>query len=135
MSRGTRIPDPFLPSPALIQYAKDQGVADVTRMLSDFTDYYLSVSGPKGVKLDWAATWRMWARKAGDQDKEKAAREQRYQQRFAPATGLLTNSQRKGMQRGRFKDEEKSPEVPLTPEQREFANAALKRMGIRREMH
>jgi hypothetical protein len=134
MSRGTRLPSDFAPSPALMQYARDQGVIDVNRMLSDFTDYYLSVSGPKGTKLDWAATWRMWARKAGDQDREKAAREQRYLQRFAPASGLVMARDRNPR---RFMQavEEKTPEAPLTPEQREYAAAALKRMGIQRTAH
>ncbi|GGD30939.1 hypothetical protein [Aureimonas glaciei] len=136
MSRATatRIPEDFAPSPALMQYARDQGVANVDRMLEDFRDFWSAKSGKDATKMDWAATWRLWARKEGDKAKEAAAREQRYQQRFAAPTGLLTNSQRKGMERGRFKEEEKSPEVPLTPEQREFAAAALKRMGIHRSM-
>jgi hypothetical protein len=27
-----------------------------------FTDYWVSVAGSKGVKLDWDATWRTWVR-------------------------------------------------------------------------
>lgn len=27
-----------------------------------FTDYWVSVAGAKGVKLDWSATWRNWVR-------------------------------------------------------------------------
>ena len=78
MSRGSRIPDDFAPSPALMQYARDQGVSDVTRMLEDFRDFWSAKAGKEAVKLDWSATWRMWARKAGDADKEKAARQARW---------------------------------------------------------
>ena len=36
------------------------------READKFRDYWLSVSGSKGVKLDWQATWRNWVRKALD---------------------------------------------------------------------
>jgi len=39
----------------------------VKKVFEEFTDYWVSVPGQKGVKLDWSATWRNWIRnqKAG----------------------------------------------------------------------
>ena len=134
MSRGTRIPDDFAPSPALIQYARDQGVVDTARMLDDFCDFWRSKAGKDAVKMDWAATWRLWARKEGDKAKEQAAREQRYQQRYAPATGLVMAKDRNPR---RFMQavETKSPDAPLSPAQQAELNERLRRMGIQRTAH
>lgn len=35
---------------------------DIRRTAEDFKDYWRSVAGSKGVKLDWQATWRVWVR-------------------------------------------------------------------------
>lgn len=35
-----------------------------------FRDYWLSVPGSKGTKLDWTRTWQVWMRKA-QQDAER----------------------------------------------------------------
>ena len=35
---------------------------DIRRTAEDFKDYWHSVAGSKGVKLDWQATWRVWVR-------------------------------------------------------------------------
>jgi hypothetical protein len=35
---------------------------DIRRTADDFRDYWHSVAGAKGVKLDWQATWRVWVR-------------------------------------------------------------------------
>ena len=42
-----------------------EGMPDdaVKREAERFRDYWISVSGQKGVKLDWQATWRNWSRK------------------------------------------------------------------------
>lgn len=45
----------------------------VRREADRFRDYWLSVPGTKGVKLDWPAVWRNWVRKAVD-GSGKAAR-------------------------------------------------------------
>jgi hypothetical protein len=134
MSRGTRIPDDFAPSPALIQYARDQGVVDTVRMLDDFCDFWRSKAGKDAVKMDWAATWRLWARKAGDKARELAAREQRYQQRYAPATGLVMAKDRNPR---RFMQavETKSPDAPLSAEQQRMIDDFKRRTGMERTAH
>jgi 5-methylcytosine-specific restriction endonuclease McrA len=35
---------------------------DIRRTADDFRDYWHSVAGSKGIKLDWQATWRVWVR-------------------------------------------------------------------------
>ena len=55
--KGYAIPDNW------IAYCKqkrpDLNPKDV---FESFTDYWISVAGAKGVKLDWDATWRTWVR-------------------------------------------------------------------------
>jgi len=39
------------------------------KVFMEFQDYWLSVSGQKGVKKDWLATWRNWCRKAEERNR------------------------------------------------------------------
>lgn len=43
-------------------WAKSEGVSDPCRVADKFRDYWLSVAGAKGRKVDWQATWRNWVR-------------------------------------------------------------------------
>lgn len=63
--RGTRLPDDIEPD---IQAALSEGLseAEARREIAKFRDYWRSIPGQKGVKLDWPATWRNWCRKAAD---------------------------------------------------------------------
>jgi len=66
--RGSRI-DPQKPLPDdWREFARGLGFTDagVERQYADFVDYWLGVSGQKGVKLDWLATWRKWMRRQAD---------------------------------------------------------------------
>ncbi|HBT01631.1 MAG TPA: hypothetical protein DEB47_17645 [Citreicella sp.] len=49
-------------------WALDHGLDElsVRREADKFRDYWIGVSGAKGVKLDWLATWRNWVRGAGE---------------------------------------------------------------------
>ena len=49
-------------------------VDEVRRIADRFGDYWRGVSGAKGVKLDWLATWRNWVRKEIDDGKRKPGR-------------------------------------------------------------
>ena len=42
----------------------------IKTQMESFQDYWTSVSGAKGVKLDWLATWRNWIRNARPQFKK-----------------------------------------------------------------
>jgi hypothetical protein len=65
--RGTRLPAGWMPSPELIEaMTLEVPYVDQRREHAKFTDYWNSVPGQKGVKLDWDATWRNWLRKAAE---------------------------------------------------------------------
>jgi hypothetical protein len=49
-----------------------------------FCDYWRSVPGAKGRKLDWVATWRNWMRK---EHNERARRNGRVSSRHQPHSG------------------------------------------------
>lgn len=58
--RGTRVPDTFPVTDAMRTWAASEGFTnlDLDRVTAEFVDYWRGVSGAKGVKLDWTATWR-----------------------------------------------------------------------------
>jgi hypothetical protein len=64
-TRGTRLPEGWSPDPQLVaeMRAECAGV-DLRLETAKFRDYWKGVSGSKGVKLDWPATWRNWIRRA-----------------------------------------------------------------------
>lgn len=57
--RGTRIPDPFPIPEELREWAKRETPdVDLDKSTAEFLDYWRGVTGQKGCKLDWPATWR-----------------------------------------------------------------------------
>lgn len=58
--RGTRMAPDWKPSPEAWGYGAELGfsAAQLGSELEQFRDYWVGVSGAKGVKLDWDATWR-----------------------------------------------------------------------------
>lgn len=58
--RGSRIPVDWKPEDVGREFARSAGIPerDIDRHAAEFVDYWSSVSGTKGVKLDWLATWR-----------------------------------------------------------------------------
>lgn len=66
--RGARINPEWKPSVDNVRYAATEGFGpeQIDRMAEDFRDYWVSVAGAKGVKLDWSATWRTWVRNQRD---------------------------------------------------------------------
>ncbi|MCP4354671.1 MAG: hypothetical protein GY793_03360 [Proteobacteria bacterium] len=56
----------ILPSDFL-EYAMNNGFSanDASEHFQNFADYWESVPGNKGLKLDWLATWRNWLRRSG----------------------------------------------------------------------
>lgn len=47
---------------------------DLRREHARFIDYWLSVPGARGRKLDWPATWRNWMRTAWDNHEARQRR-------------------------------------------------------------
>lgn len=64
----TRIPDPFLVSPLMTQWAIEKAPAvNLQRETETFVNYW---RGSGGTKADWGATWRTWMLKAqGDAER------------------------------------------------------------------
>lgn len=62
--RGTRIPDPFVVTDAMRQWAANEFPwLDVAAATDEFVDYWRGVPGARGVKVDWPGTWRNSLRK------------------------------------------------------------------------
>lgn len=63
-TRGTRLPDGWLPDEALKAWTRAHhpglGLAEVEK----FHDYWRSVAGQRGVRIDWDAVWRNWCRRS-----------------------------------------------------------------------
>lgn len=68
VSRGTRLPTDWAPSPDLIKWTRDHAPAAATDTEVDrFRDYWASQPGARGRKVSWDATWRNWARRCQEQ--------------------------------------------------------------------
>lgn len=67
-ARGTRLPDGWQPDEALVAWTKVNAPAAANALEVDrFRDYWTAQPGAKGRKVDWAATWRNWARRCQEQ--------------------------------------------------------------------
>lgn len=67
-NRGTRIALDWTVSSADRAFAKQAGFGDaeIDREGDKFRDYWTACAGAKGIKLDWAATWRQWIRNGAE---------------------------------------------------------------------
>ena len=84
-TRGTRIPEDWQPSPALVAWTREHAPAAATNAeVARFADYWRAIPGARGRKTDWAATWRNWARRAQEDHDAR--------QRRAPAPGARSGS-------------------------------------------
>lgn len=65
--QGRRLPDNWEPSGSDIAFAKEAGhdAKAIALAAATFRDYWHAQPGQRGVKLDWAATWRNWIRREG----------------------------------------------------------------------
>jgi uncharacterized protein YdaU (DUF1376 family) len=66
-TKGTRFNLDAIPEDWILFCSKERSDLNPTVVFDGFKDYWSSVAGAKGVKLDWFATWRNWIRnqKAG----------------------------------------------------------------------
>jgi len=62
-TRGSRLPADWKPNAELAEWSKaERPDLNLRKVLEEFRDYWTSVAGSKGVKLNWDATWRNWVR-------------------------------------------------------------------------
>jgi hypothetical protein len=67
MVRGSRLPADWQPTDADADFARSILNYSGARIEADkFRDYWCARPGTGGVKLDWAATWRNWVRRAAE---------------------------------------------------------------------
>ena len=72
--RGARIPIPFEISDELKAWAAEQVPnVDLAKATEKFVDYWRAVSGQRGLKRDWDATWRNWMREEATRARPAAA--------------------------------------------------------------
>lgn len=73
VARGTRLPPNWEPDGESWGWAvAELGSAErMGRELAKFRDYWAGKAGSDGRKLDWAATWRNWVRRAADSAKSR----------------------------------------------------------------
>ena len=65
--RGTRIPTGWQPDQHTIDQMRTEcPQVDFATEHRKFVDYWAAVTGSRGTKLDWNATWRNWIRKASE---------------------------------------------------------------------
>jgi hypothetical protein len=66
--RGTRLdPTKFVITPDMVTWAREHTPAvDGRAATAAFIDYFTSLPGQRGLKLDWVATWRNWMRTEQD---------------------------------------------------------------------
>ncbi len=65
--KATRIPADWKLSEEAKKFAVDLGL-DADSVAGSFLDYWRSVPGARGLKLDWPATWRNWCRRQAERD-------------------------------------------------------------------
>lgn len=59
--RGTRIPDDFAVTPAMVAWARDRvPLVDGRLETEKFMNYWQAATGKGSTKRDWVATWRNW---------------------------------------------------------------------------
>lgn len=72
--KGTRIADDWEPDEAGVVFASSTlgSHQAAWREVEKFRDYWRGVPGPRGVKLDWLATWRNWVRRSAETAAQRA---------------------------------------------------------------
>ena len=77
-ARGTRLPNDWALPRGWGMWAmekRDGWTEEHVREVAEaFRDHWVAVSGQKGVKLDWEATWRNWCRNARGPEQTRVAR-------------------------------------------------------------
>jgi uncharacterized protein YdaU (DUF1376 family) len=61
--RGSRLAQDWVLTKSLGKWAQtERPDLNIRQVAEQFKDYWIAQAGQKGVKLDWAATWRNWVR-------------------------------------------------------------------------
>lgn len=67
--RATRLPDGWMPPTAVIEQMRSEHPhVDFKAEHAKFSDYWHAKAGKDATKVDWAATWRNWIRRASEHE-------------------------------------------------------------------
>lgn len=98
--RGTRIPEGWRPSMTTYGWANREfgwTGARVDKELEEFCDYWRSVAGQRGTKMDWDATFRVRVRQVAAKQPQgrQSDRQQARQRAFACVESMITDEEAK----------------------------------------
>lgn len=72
-TRGTRIPDDFAMTDDMIAWGRENYPhLDGEAITAEFVDYWRSIPGARGTRLDWVATWRNRVRQVAERASQSA---------------------------------------------------------------
>lgn len=73
--RGSRLPDDWFLPVAWGEWAESEGFNEnvIREQAERFRDHWHAAPSPRGVKVDWLATWRTWMRNARDRQPQLKA--------------------------------------------------------------
>jgi len=96
--RGTRLPENWVLPKSWGNWAVSQGLSEsrIREISEVFSDYWHSIPGEKGRKVDWEATWRNWVRREKEKPKRNSTKESRisnYYEQAAIARGDFRNEE------------------------------------------
>lgn len=95
--RGSRLPEGWQPDAELIEWARQKAPSCGPEDHAAFVDYWRSVPGAKGRKVDWRATWRNWMRT----EHQKRSRHQPSTNGHQPQMGTTERKIRAALEAGR----------------------------------
>ncbi|MDJ0336428.1 hypothetical protein QMG83_14470 [Salinibacterium sp. G-O1] len=88
--RGTRIPDDFTVTPAMVEWARERTpLVDGPRATEKFINHWTATSGRNATKLDWPATWRNWMLRDQETAKDRPARRNTPEERLRATLALV----------------------------------------------
>lgn len=94
-TRGSRLPD-SCPDLADLAFCKEERPdLDPVKIAAEFRDYWISIPGQKGCKLDWSATWRNWIRRT--ETKVSAKPHQRFDDWHKSEDGICRKAKELGV--------------------------------------
>lgn len=94
LKRGTRIPDDFIATAEMRQWAADRTpLVDVDHSTERFVNHWRAKAGKDATKLDWLATWRNWLiRDQDDRSNRKLTPTERARQTAAAGRRLAART-------------------------------------------
>jgi len=115
------LPADWKPDAELAEWSKaERPDLNLRKVLEEFRDYWTSVAGSKGVKLNWDATWRNWVR-------SQKAEKQTFAQQAADVARMTTPPPPNQDAALKQIMEDRKKAVPMPAHIKQMIDATLKR--------